>query len=63
MNSVIKDLEDRFRSAGIVDVEGGLNFVDGYFSVAIWSLEKDEWNGNKFALFRNYLTTNERGEV
>jgi hypothetical protein len=45
MNSVIKDLEDRFRSAGIVDVEGGLNFVDGYFSVAIWSLEKDEWNG------------------
>ena len=44
MNSVIKDLKDGFRSSGIVDVEGGLNFIDGYFSVVIWSLEKDEWN-------------------
>jgi len=43
MNSVIKDLLDGFRSAGIVDVEGGLNFIDGYFSVVVWSLEKEEW--------------------
>jgi hypothetical protein len=44
MNSVIKDLKDGFRSSGIVDVEGGLNFIDGYFSVVVWSLEKDEWH-------------------
>lgn len=44
MNEVIKDILNGMKQSKIEDVEGAMNYMDGYFSTVGWSLEKDEWN-------------------
>ena len=45
MNYEINELIEMFKKNAIEDVEGGINFLDGYFSKG-WSYEGDEWNNH-----------------
>lgn len=43
MNTIIKEIKFGLVEAKISDVDGAMNWLDGFFGQIGWCLEKDEW--------------------
>lgn len=43
MSVDLQYIQEGINEAKINDVEGCINYIDGYFNVVTWSIEKEEW--------------------